>query len=165
MPDQVDSMPEMVIPEHAVWAAAVMGNFMPNAAGSGIQYRNQTFMVTDQHLRLLKAAKVAWSSQWDGGLFGAPTIDPRRPYGGNKDQMKEMVRILGMKIADVGSRKWDPELDEVPDYVCNSLEALHQETEIVLKIILNTGKVETGKYYWPPEEGDDWVKVKEKADA
>ena len=35
---------------------------------STIEHRSQTFLIKDDHLKLLKASVVAWSSQWDGSM-------------------------------------------------------------------------------------------------
>jgi hypothetical protein len=129
-------------------------------SSSSVAHRNTIFTVTDQHLRLLKAASVKPSSEIDGSMFGAPTIDPRRPYG-DRDVYRSMIRILDYKMPPNGSQKWDVETDEIPDATENALDQLHSEIEIVLKICLNRQSFETGQFYWP-EPGEDWVKVGEK---
>jgi len=47
------------------------------------------FTVTDEHLRLLRRACV-W---WDELEFGAPGIDPKRPYG-NSNVFADIAEIL-----------------------------------------------------------------------
>jgi hypothetical protein len=54
------------------------------------------FTVTDEHLRLLRRAHVFW----DEAEFGAPSIDPKRPYG-NSDVRGDMAEIL-----DVPETEW-----------------------------------------------------------
>jgi hypothetical protein len=129
---------------------------------STIEHRNSTFTIKKDHLKLLKASVVAWSSQWDGTMFGAACVDPRRPYG-DTDVYRSMVRILEMKMPkvtklNVGTREWDIEQDEIPFDEMNELEQIHQETEIALSICMSRGKFETGIFRWP-EPGGEWEKV------
>jgi hypothetical protein len=129
---------------------------------STIEHRNPIFSVTRDHLKLLKSSVVAWSSQWDGTMFGAACVDPRRPYG-DRDVYRSMLRILGWKmnrVADLRTaefRDWDIETDEIPIDEMNRLDQLHQETEIALRICLSRGEFETGIFRWP-EPGGEWVK-------
>jgi len=155
-------MPEfdiMTLPGMAGAVALMEGGY--SMAGASVAHRNLTFTVTDQHLKLLGAAQVKWSSEIDGTMFGSPIIDPRRPYG-ESDVIRSMIRILDYKMPwQTGSKKWDPEVDEIPDSTYNALEQLHSETEIALKICLNRQSFETGQFYWP-EPGDPWLKVGEE---
>ncbi len=50
------------------------------------------FILTDEHVKLLRQANVSW----DGCEFGAPGIDPKRPYG-NGDVHSDIVEILGIE--------------------------------------------------------------------
>jgi|SRR5665213_1008699 len=129
---------------------------------STIEHRNPTFTIEQDHLKLLKASVIAWSSQWDGTMFGAACIDPKRPYG-DRDVYRSMIRILGWKMPkvtklNVGSVEWDIEKDEIPFDTMNRLEQLHQETELALRICLSRGVFETGVFKWP-EPGGEWKKV------
>ena len=101
-----------------------------------IEHRNATFTVKQDHLKLLKASVVSWTSRWDGSMFGAACIDPERPYG-DQDVYRSMIRILDWKLnrGDEAERRlanWDIETDEIPFDEMNRLEQLHQETEIAL---------------------------------
>jgi hypothetical protein len=60
------------------------------------------FTVTDEHLRLLRHAYVSWFD----AEFGAPSIDPKRPYG-NSNVYGDMVEVLG--LVDV---EWQDEAEE-----------------------------------------------------
>jgi len=128
-----------------------------------IEHRSATFTVKSDHLKLLRASVVAWSSQWDGSMFGAACVDPRRPYG-DVDVYRSMIRILDVKlnrVADIKTadwRDWDIETDEIPMEEMNRLEQLHQETEIALAICLSRGVFETGVFKWP-EPGGKWEKI------
>ena len=143
----------------AGWQAAVMAAMGGSGlVSSTIEHRPSTFTIKENHLKLLRAAVVAWSSQWNGELFGAPCVDPRRPYG-DQDVYRSMVRILDWPMPwKTGKKKFDIEKDEIPDDQVNLLEALHQETEVALRICLSIGTFETGTYEWP-EPGKPWVKV------
>lgn len=61
---------------------------MRNAIGT-------TFTVTDDHLKLLRRASVGWSDC----EFGAPEIDPKRPYG-NSNVLGDIAEILGLGEAN-----------------------------------------------------------------
>ncbi len=154
-------MPGSSVVQVAGWQAAVMAAYGGSGlVSSTIEHRNSQFEIKPNHLKLLRAAVVAWSSQWNGELFGAPTIDPRRPYG-DADVYRSMVRILDWPMPwKSGTKKWDIETDEIPDDQVNLLEALHQETEIALRICLARGSFETGKFIWP-EPGEPWKMVGE----
>jgi hypothetical protein len=87
------------------------------------------FTVTDEHLRLLRRAYVFWEE----AEFGAPSIDPKRPYG-NSNVFGDIAEIL-----DVPETEWadDEELNPSLDAEWRFLR-LHVETAIALKIA------------WPP---------------
>jgi hypothetical protein len=127
----------------------------------GAAHKDENFTVTERHLKLLRASRIAWSSQWDGTLYGAACVDPRRPYG-SADVVRSMIRVLEWKMPNVKGHPWDPETDDIPDNIYNTLEELHAQTEIVLRIAMDTGKFEAGHYYFPAKEGDPWRKVGEK---
>lgn len=100
-----------------------------------------TFVLTDQHLTLLRAADV----QWDETEFGAPAIDPKRPYG-NGDVVGDMARLLGVELPeDAGSI-----------VVTQELTRLHAETKTALQIVLGTGRFEPGTYVRSHTWSRDW---------
>jgi hypothetical protein len=51
------------------------------------------FTVTEDHLKLLRRAYIGW----DDCEFGAPGIDPKRPYG-NSDVIGDIAEILGEEL-------------------------------------------------------------------
>ncbi len=94
------------------------------------------FAVTDEHLRLLRRAYVFW----DEAEFGAPSINPKRPYG-NSNVYADIAEIL-----DVPDTEWtDEQLKPPPDARWRFLR-LHVETAIALQIALATGEFRTGRY-------------------
>jgi len=106
------------------------------------------FVVKEEHIKLLKRAYVSW----DDCEFGAPAIDCKRPYG-NSNVISDIMDILGE------SAKKCPHCGEpIEDLDSNKYETLHRETEIVLQIFLQTGKMETGKYIKTDDYGIEWKK-------
>lgn len=79
------------------------------------------FTITENHIKLLKRMYV----DWDDCEYGAPCINPKRPYGNSDVQtdIKEITGLKGMKA-----------------------EIIHKEMQIVLQIICTIGKIETGLY-------------------
>lgn len=94
------------------------------------------FTVSGEHLRLLRRAHVFW----DEAEFGAPSIDPKRPYG-NSNVYGDIAEIL-----DVPETEWT---DEGPSPHLDAewrFRRLHVETAIALQIALATGEFRTGRY-------------------
>ena len=96
--------------------------------------RVKEFTVTDEHLRLLRHAHVFWYE----AEFGAPSIDPKRPYG-NSNVYGDIAEILDLPEPD-----WDDE-ERTPDAEWRFLR-LHVETAIALQVALATGEFRTGRY-------------------
>jgi hypothetical protein len=106
--------------------------------------KTQTFNLTNDHIQLLRRFCVGWQD----AEFGAPEIDPKRPYG-NSSVLLDIHEILDGE-----------EIDELTDTQNARYSQLHAETELALQIVLSTGKFETGRY----ECGDyssHWVKIGE----
>lgn len=83
----------------------------------------ERFTVTVQHIALLERMYVSHN----GVEFGAPSVDPKRPYG-NHDVLRDMAEILGMEVDE----------EEGPDDGQREiLLTLHGEMETVLQILLN----------------------------
>ena len=79
------------------------------------------FELKEEHLTLLSKTYVTW----DNCEFGAPSINPKRPYG-NSDVMDDMKDILG-------------------DYYSErELRSFHKELEIALQIVLRNKTFEPG---------------------
>jgi hypothetical protein len=94
------------------------------------------FTVTDEHLRLLRHGHVSW----EDAEFGAPSINPKRPYG-NSNVYADIADIL-----DVPYGEWDDEdLNPLPDAAWR-FARLHVETGIALQIALVTGEFRAGRY-------------------
>ena len=55
----------------------------------------EEFTVTEAHLRLLERFNIGWC----GDEYGAPCMDPKRPYG-NSDVEGDVCEILGLEPTD-----------------------------------------------------------------
>jgi len=102
------------------------------------------FVLTEEHLSLLRHAFVGW----DDIEYGAPAIDPKRPYG-NSSVALDIAEILGWEVA---------EDDELTQGQRDHARVLHEATRDALQIVLTTGSFEPGTY-----EADryrlDWKRV------
>lgn len=107
-------------------------------------FGEQNFTVTEAHIKLLQKATVSWLNF----EFGAPGIDPKRPYG-NSDVYPDIAKVLNIP-AD--------ENDEYTDKQQIYMEQIHSETKTALEIFLRTGTMVAGTY---TKKGyyDPWVKV------
>lgn len=92
-------------------------------------------IVTENHLKLLKKLYVGW----DDTEFGAPCIDPKRPFG-NSNVFSDMAQILGFELADYEKQP------ELYDKQCTSLLKGYHELQDCLQILCTNLKLETGKY-------------------
>jgi hypothetical protein len=100
-----------------------------------------TFEITEDHLRLLRAAYVGW----DDCEFGAPSIDPKRPYG-NSYVLGDIAEIVD---PDEYARRGEISDEAVEDYMEereDTFRRLHAETQTVLQIALSTGQFKAGTY-------------------
>jgi hypothetical protein len=102
----------------------------------------EEFVLTKVHVELLRRANVSW----DGMEFGAPQINPKRPYG-NGDVIADIAKILGVP--------WDPEgYDRV---TADDLRQIHEETEQALAILLQHADVVLGRYTRPNAWTREWA--------
>jgi hypothetical protein len=110
--------------------------------------RIKRFTVTDEHLRLLHRAYISW----DETEFGAPGINPKRPYG-NSNVFADIAEIL-----DVPDSDWlDASEELTPDAEWRFLR-LHVETAIALQIGLATGEFRSGRYVRGNDGDDNWTR-------
>jgi hypothetical protein len=103
--------------------------------------RGRTFTLTEDHLKLARRMSVDW---W-ADEFGAPGIDPKRPYG-NSDVIEDVLDIVGA----------DPGLGDKGN-VARAVR-LHEGMQTALEIFLRTGSFEVG-YYACAGHGQDWRRV------
>lgn len=79
----------------------------------------QEFRLTEDHLKLLKAAEI----NWHNAEYGAPGIDCKRPYG-NSDVTGDVAEILGWTLAEYRSDEWEEQYVEAAEIHRGLLEAL-----------------------------------------
>jgi hypothetical protein len=114
--------------------------------------KKKHFIVTENHIKLLKAACV-W---WDDAMYGAPGIYPKAPYGDSLLFPADIAKIIGLKIPDEVADGEKP-LGKKQTKLCKKL---HREMEDVLQILLSNCGIEVGKYECD-EYGKDWKRVKD----
>lgn len=103
------------------------------------------FTITEEHLKLLRHMCV----QWEDAEFGAPCIDPKRPYG-NSSVLEDIREILGEPYEDRDRRSETQ----------NSRYAqLHAETEVALQICLQMGEFKTGSFAREHMYSHEWKKT------
>ena len=88
------------------------------------------FVMTDEHIKLLRNFNVGWQDC----EYGAPEIDPKRPYG-NSSVEADIHEIL------TGETEYELTDDQRERYAL-----LHRDTETALQIVLVTGSMMPGKY-------------------
>ena len=81
------------------------------------------FKLTEQHIALLRQMNVGW----DASEYGAPNIDPKRPYG-NSDVVGDIREIV------------DPDMSD------DEAEVLHNEIGNALSVLLACGQLSPGTY-------------------
>ncbi len=105
------------------------------------------FTVTEDHLKLLRHARVSWFD----AEYGSPSIDPKRPYGESYVE-RSMAEILG-----VPENEWlDEEEGPLPG-VEDLCARLHAGTAIALQIVLATGEFRPGRYTRSERWAIDWT--------
>lgn len=107
---------------------------------------DRRFTITEQHLKLIRAMQIDFDASIE---FGAPAVDPKRPYG-NSSVYVDMRKILGMPAPDD-----DMDCQEEEE---RALYKLHEETATALQIAVATGSFEAGEYR-APAYTSRWEKV------
>lgn len=107
------------------------------------------FILTQRHITLLQRANI----RYDGAEFGAPCIDPKRPYG-NSSVVHDIAEILDVNL---------PDEDEDPhgyDDVESELVKIHDQLTIALQIIVQQlPNVRLGRYGLVRKYGNEWEYV------
>jgi len=97
----------------------------------------QEFTLREKHIKLLSKMNVGW----DNAEFGAPCIDPKRPYG-NSSVLEDIAEIIGGLDG-----KSCPHCGElINELDVERLNNLHKETKMALQIILSTQSFKPGLY-------------------
>jgi len=95
------------------------------------------FELKQIHLDLLKRMEIGWNYC----EFGAPYVDPKRPYG-NSDVFNDIAEIIKLKKKENYDYKEEAWKEKAIDY----MEDLHRQMQIVLEIILHCQSFKLGKY-------------------
>lgn len=94
------------------------------------------FAITANHLILLRRMNIGWG----GCEYGAPCVDPKRPYG-NGDVVGDMARLLNVPTVPT-----DDEETHWPPGTSDKMRQLHLQTQTALDIVLSTGSFVVGNY-------------------
>jgi hypothetical protein len=101
---------------------------MPRTKDDKYQY----FEIKRNHIKLLKELYVDWTDT----EFGAPSIDPKRPFG-NSYVFGDIGRILGIEPDENGGYSDDVE---------TRMMEIYRDLQFVLQIAISTGSFKVGKY-------------------
>ena len=114
------------------------------------------FTITKQEIKLVQEMYVSW----DDCEFGAPSIDPKRPYG-NSDVLLDMAEILGFLPGDKYKYK-EQNQDAYEEMVVVEQEEvlleLHSNMQTVLQILIDNLSLKEGIYKKEKYNGR-WEKV------
>lgn len=98
----------------------------------------ETFIVKEEHLKLLKRMYITYDDYVE---FGAPEVNPKRPYG-NGDVHNDISEIIGL----------EPELEKddwgdggFTDAQIDYMEKVHKEMKTVLQILVRNLNIEIGE--------------------
>ena len=114
----------------------------------------QKFDVTSDHLKVLRS--LVPSVQWCNAEFGAPEIDPKRPYGSSLDEIYPYVgKVLGIEPEEDGEFNWEQKqrMDKAYRETDEALRAVFVNLDN-LGIKLGTYEYEQDKGLWEFQEPD-----------
>lgn len=95
-------------------------------------WKDTEFKLTTDHIRLIRAMNIRWCDV----EFGAPCVDPKRPYG-NSDVVEDICEIMN----------WEFDPDEGPcEAQIVAANKLHSETQTALQILVQQGLLIPGTY-------------------
>lgn len=95
-----------------------------------------TFEVKEEHIKLIQEMYIDYS---DWAEFGAPMVNPKRPYG-NSNVYRDIAEILEIPLPDFEEDEWFT--DEQEELMLD----LHKGTAEALQILAQHLKLEVGKY-------------------
>ncbi len=96
--------------------------------------KSNEFTLTPIHIKLIRRMNVRYDEDTE---YGAPEIDPKRPYG-NSDVEDDIREIVGKRLSSDDCLK------------------LHKETEKALQIFLLNAQIEPVKFTRSNYYTDDW---------
>lgn len=111
------------------------------------------FELKQEHLDLLKQVNIGWNEC----EFGAPEIDPKRPYGDSdiENNIAEIIKLKKDKTTIDFDKEEYAAFDDKQEYFDEAewnektqdlLKDLHKQTQIALEIILHNQTFKLGKY-------------------
>lgn len=127
----------------------------------------ESINIDDKHEKLLRRMYFRYNDDCE---FGAPEVDPKRPYG-NSDVYQDMIEILGFEeVGDgvfrfvIDNKEWFLEGEDkynmnIPDDLKEVLLSLHKEMVVVLQIVCNYTVVPKGIY--TSKSRYNWVRTDE----
>lgn len=107
----------------------------------------EIFTVTEEHIKLIQKMCVYFD---DTAEFGAPRIDPKRPYG-NGDVYGDMCEILGKQKPDFDNDEYYSDSDIL------YFDKLHKEMTAVLAILIQHLSLRKGDYKESEYEYGKWT--------
>lgn len=110
----------------------------------------KTFVLTEDHLKLLGRMWVGWQDC----ETGAPEIDPKRPYG-NSSVWRDVAEILGWEVPEAETAGADEERETLR----KRADMLHRETEDALQICLQFREFRLGTFRERPYSWPRWERV------
>ena len=100
-------------------------------------FEKEKFTMTEEHLKLLQRMCITYQGDCE---FGAPEVNPKRPYG-NSDVYDDIAIIIGIRkdYEDCGENNFT-------DDEYNRMKTLHRETGTALQVALSVQGFEIGEY-------------------
>ena len=102
------------------------------------------FELTEEHLFLFSAMCIGWNDV----EFGAPFVDPKRPYG-NSSVEYDIAEIL----------YWDVPIDGLTNEQMERAREIHKEMKTALEVVLQVQHFEPGLYV--TSTGYVWIPASE----
>lgn len=99
--------------------------------------KKMEFEITENHLKLAKNFVVDWCYD----EYGAPCIDPKRPYG-NSDVDVDISEILSVELESKEDGYYIPSEKQ-----SSKFRNIYEEMMLVLEIWFTIGQIKTGKFY------------------
>jgi len=118
-----------------------------------------TFIMTEDHIKLLTNAYVSW----EYCEYGAPAIDGKRPYG-NSNVVWDIAEILGWIVPSIMTDEEDDDFYDGTgkfEGIHERAEKIHEETQTALQIILRTKSFVPGTYKRDTGWTRNWYLVEE----
>jgi hypothetical protein len=112
--------------------------------------RLREFTVTEDHLKLLRHARISWDP---GEFYGAPAINSKRPYG-NSQVVEDVAELVQAPDSDyewteeevIFPQRHTARFKHLRTEAAEGYLHLHVQTAIALQIVLATGEFRPGRY-------------------